>query len=194
MPFHSTLHPFFRCATGWSKGTVNCNFFLSDPKIPRSVITQWFLESSYREVLVFWCFKVSGAWSFAFLRISNTELLLLHTRPEHSKTPLHSSKPYKHTYTSPIWSQSPPPLILGQFWTTTDTKRNQQTPNDTNRWSQAPQKAVQGCVEVPVDIEWHLLVSGSVWRRLLVFYGVWRCEKGSQEFLKGYLSCCCGRV
>ena len=44
--------------------------------------------------------------------------------------------------------------------TTSDTNiRNQQTPNDTNRQSQAPQKAVQGCVAAPVDIEWHFLVS-----------------------------------
>ena len=166
---------------------------MSDPKISKSVITQWFLESLYREVLVFWCSKSVRCVEFCLLR--NFQYgAFVETRPEHSKTPLHSSKPYKHTYTSPIWSQSPPPLILRQFWTTTDTNRNQQTPNDTNRWSKAPQKAVQGCVEVPVDIEWHLLVSGGVWRRLLVFYGVWRCEKGSQEFLKGYLSCCCGRV
>ena len=43
--------------TGWSLKTVNCNFFLTDPKIKKSAKTQWFLESLYREVLVFWCFK-----------------------------------------------------------------------------------------------------------------------------------------
>ena len=43
-------------ATGWSKETVDCNFLLTDPKISKSVITQLFLESLYREVFVFWCF------------------------------------------------------------------------------------------------------------------------------------------
>ena len=49
-------------------------------------------------------------------------------------------------------------------------------------------------MEAPVDIEWHLLVSVGVRRRLLVTYGVWRCEMGSKEFLKGYLSAVYGRV
>ena len=70
---------------------------------------------------------MSGAWSFAFWCISNIEHLFHHARPEHSKTPLHTSKPHKHTYTSPICSQSPPPGISGQFRTRTDTNRNQQT-------------------------------------------------------------------
>ena len=32
-----------RKATGWSLKTVNCNFFLTDPKISKIAITQWFL-------------------------------------------------------------------------------------------------------------------------------------------------------
>ena len=43
--------------TGWSKETVDCNFLLTDPKISKSIITHWFLESLYREGLVFWCFN-----------------------------------------------------------------------------------------------------------------------------------------
>ena len=116
-----------------------------------------------------------GAWSFAFWYISNIEHLLHHTRPEHSKTPLHTSKPHKHTYTSPICSQSPPPGVSGQFRTTTDTNRNQQTPDDTNRRTQAPQKAVQGSVAAPVDIEWHLLESVGVFWCLTASFSVLWC-------------------
>ena len=89
------------------------------------------------------------------------EHLLHHTRPEHSKTPLHTSKPHKHTHTSPICSQSPLG-ISGQFSATTDTNGNQQTPIDTNRESQTPQKSIQEYVAADVDIEWHLLVSVGV--------------------------------
>jgi len=70
--------------TGWSLKTVNCNFFLTDPKISRSAITQWFLESLYREVLVFWCFKIVRCGNFAFWSFSNKEHLLHHSRPYHS--------------------------------------------------------------------------------------------------------------
>ena len=34
--------------TGWSLKTVDCIFFLTDPKISESAITQWSLESLYR--------------------------------------------------------------------------------------------------------------------------------------------------
>ena len=43
--------------TGWSKKTVNCNFFLTDPNFLKNAKPQWFLESLDRAVLVFWCFK-----------------------------------------------------------------------------------------------------------------------------------------
>ena len=62
--------------------------------------------------------------------------------------------------------------------TNQDTIRLQQTPNDTNRRPQKPQKAVQGCAAVRVDMEWRLLVSVGVWWCLLVSYVVWRCEEG----------------
>ena len=44
-------------ATGWSKETVYCNIFQTDLKISKSAITQWFLETLYHLVLVFWCLK-----------------------------------------------------------------------------------------------------------------------------------------
>ena len=142
----------------------------------QSMILSNIVQTTY--IARFWYFdvlKVSGAWSFAFWCISDIEHLFHHARPEHSKTPLHTSKPHKHTYTSPICSQSPPPGISGQFRTRTDTNRNQRTPNDTKRRFQAPQKAVEGCVAAPVHIEllsWCLLVPFGVWRHLLVSHVV----------------------
>ena len=79
-----------------------------------------------------------------------------------TQTTFRYSKPHKHTYSSFICSQTPPPGISGQIRTTADTIRLQQTPNDTNRLPQKPKKAVQGCAAVCVDMEWRLLVSVSV--------------------------------
>ena len=79
--------------TGWSKETVDCNSLLTDPKLPKSVITQWFLESLYREVLVFWCFKNARCVEFCLSEIFQYKTLLHHTRPEHSYAPSKEPKP-----------------------------------------------------------------------------------------------------
>ena len=55
--------------TGWSKETVDCKFLLTDPEFSRSVITRWFLESLYREVLVFCCFKNARCVEFCLSKI-----------------------------------------------------------------------------------------------------------------------------
>ena len=55
--------------TGWSKETVDCKFLLTDPKFSKSVITRWFLESLYREVLVFCCFKNARCVEFCLSKI-----------------------------------------------------------------------------------------------------------------------------
>ena len=54
-------------ATGWSKETVDCNLFLTDPNFLKSAITQWFLESLYREVLVFGYFKSVRCMEFCLM-------------------------------------------------------------------------------------------------------------------------------
>ena len=97
-PFTSSIqqmtNPAQKQDTGWSKETVDYKFLLTGPNFFKSVITQWFLESLYREVLVFWCFKNArcGAWNFAFPRFSNIKRLLHHTKPEHSDAPLKEPK------------------------------------------------------------------------------------------------------
>ena len=97
MPFHSTLHPFFRCATGWSKGTVNCNFFLSDPKISKSVITHWFLESSWGHSLRSIPFVMSGHLIFNFFQTLG--LPIFNTNPNNGcpkRIYQHSGQAHKH--------------------------------------------------------------------------------------------------
>ena len=49
----SGLYWLFRCATGWSKKTVTCNFFLADLKVIKNGITHTFLKRVHREVLIF---------------------------------------------------------------------------------------------------------------------------------------------
>ena len=97
---------------------------------------------------------------------------------------------HKHTYSSSICSQTPPPGISGLIRTTTDTIRLQQTPNDTNRLPQTPKKADQGCAVFRVDMEWRLLVSVGVWWCLLVSYVVWRCEEGVWGVFQSVSECC----
>ena len=67
--------------TGWSLKTVDCNFFLTDPKNSKSAKTQWFSKSLYMEVLVIWCFKIVRCVNFAFRSFSNKEHLLHYSRP-----------------------------------------------------------------------------------------------------------------
>ena len=56
-------------STGWSKETVNCNFFLTDLKMIKSGITQPFLEGAHREVLIFWCLQRVDVRSTTFSKI-----------------------------------------------------------------------------------------------------------------------------
>ena len=44
--------------TGWSKVTVTNNISMTNLKNTKNGLTQWFLESIYAAVLVFWCLKI----------------------------------------------------------------------------------------------------------------------------------------
>ena len=180
-------YPLLTCATGWSKETVDCNFLLTDPKISKSIITHWFLEILYREVLVFWCFNGVRCVEFCLFKhfqyraftapykawtLQNT-LLVLNTHP--NPINIHTLHPYAHNHLLQV---------------SRDNSGQQQTPPDTKRQSQAPQKTIWGCVAVQADIEWHLLVSVDVWRRRLVSYGVWRCKEGVWGVSQRVSECC----
>ena len=52
--------------TGWSKKTVNCNFFVTGVKFTKDGKTQSFLEMVHWEILIFWCLK-SVRWKTSCL-------------------------------------------------------------------------------------------------------------------------------
>ena len=79
--------------TGWSKETVDCNFLLTDPKISKSVKTQWFLGSLHREVLVFWCLKNARCVEFCLFGDFPIQSKLHQKWPEHSDAPSEEPKP-----------------------------------------------------------------------------------------------------
>ena len=99
------------------------------------------------------------------------------------ETPLDTSKPHKHTYSSSICSQTPPPGISELIRTTTDTIRLQQTPNDTNRLPQTPKRPFK-------DVRWFVLTWNGVCWCLLVSYVVWRCEEGVWGVFQSVSECC----
>ena len=47
------------CCTGWSIATVTNDISLRNLKNAKNGLTQWFLESFYAAVLVFWCLKMT---------------------------------------------------------------------------------------------------------------------------------------
>ena len=58
----------FWAATGWSKATVTNNISLMSLKIAKNGLTQWFLESFYAAVLVFWCL-IMIRWNKSFISL-----------------------------------------------------------------------------------------------------------------------------
>ena len=173
-------------STEWSKKTVKSNLFLTGPKISKSAITQWFLGSLYRAVLVFWCFKSVKCVEFCLSKLCYTIQGL-----KHSYTPLDAFKPHKHTYTPLLCSQKHPPVISGQFRTTRDTNRHQVRPTDTNRPPKRLFEDVWPFRLTSNGVLWCLLVSDGLCECLMLSRDVGRV---SEEFLRGYLSAFYGRV
>ena len=169
------------CATGWSLKTVDCNFLLTDPKISKSAITQWFLESSFREVLVFWCFKIVRYVKFCVLELFHSRAF---AAPFTASTLLYTLRRIQTPQTYIHFTQMLSDTSFRYLGTLQDNNRHQQTPNNTNRRCQTPKKAVQGCVAVYVDINFRLLVSDDILYCLMLSADVRRVSK---KFLKGYL-------
>ena len=101
-------------------------------------------------------------WNFAFWSFSTAERLLYHSRPQHSYTPLDTFKPYKHTYTLPKCSQTPPSGISGHFRTTTDTNRHQTTPTDVAKHPKRLFKDVWQFMLSSIFVCWCLMTSFTV--------------------------------
>ena len=128
--------------TGWSKETVYCNIFQTDINISKIVITQWFLETLYHLVLVFWYLK-SIKWkkSCIWEQFQHKAISLI-TRAEHSDSPSDASKLQKHPKKSLRY-----PLITspGTFKTYLDITKHQQTPTDTHRHHETPTGVKRHC-------------------------------------------------
>ena len=185
-------------ATGWSKETVDCNSLLTDPKLSKSVITQWFLESLYREVLVFWCFKSVRCVELCLLMyfqywafVASDKAWALQNTLTHIQTP----KPYIHftlmfTFTSSRYLR-----------TIQDKNRHQQKLIDTNRHQQTVPGNPKCCSRMRGASCWHQMAFAGVCWCLLVSDGVFQCpmvsgdlRRVSEELLKGYLCAVYGLV
>ena len=57
--------------TGWSKAPVTNNISLTNLKNAKNGLTQWFLESIYGAVLVFWCLKITRWKKMASARLKS---------------------------------------------------------------------------------------------------------------------------
>ena len=167
--------------TGWSLKTVDCNFLLTDPKISKSAITQWFLESSFREVLVFWCFKTVRCVKICLLKLFQyrvfatqykawalpyTLIRIQTLNKSISSTQIPLEKLLRH-----------PSDICRQHKTVKDVIRHQQTKIDVNINCHTSLNSLFGCLATSVGVVWCLLVSvvvlkcpeipeGGVWEHL----------------------------
>ena len=172
-------------STGWSLKTVDCNIFLTSPKISKSAKTQWFLESSYREVLVFWCFKTVRCVKICLLKLFQyrafatqykawalpyTLIRIQTLNKSISSTQIPLEKLLRH-----------PSDICRQHKTVKDVIRHQQTKIDVNINCHTSLNSLFGCLATSVGVVWCLLVSVGVcwcpevsrdtWRRCLRAFG-----------------------
>ena len=144
---------------GWSLKTVDCNLLLKGQKISKSAKTQWFLKSSFREVLVFWCFKIVRYVKFCVLELFHRRAF---AAPFTASTLLYTLRRIQTPQTYIHFTQMLSDTSFRYLGTLQDNNRHQQTPNHTNRRCQTPKKALQGFVAVYVDIKWRLLRSDGV--------------------------------
>ena len=155
--------------TGWSKETVDCKSRLTDPKISKSVITQWILESLYREVLVFWCFKGVRCVEFCLLKHFQYEAFVAPYKAWTLRCSLGGTQTLNTSITS---TQIPfqklarhPPHISRHHRTLKDAVRHQKTPTDSSK----RHSMSTGAATHPWTAFW------SAWDRLLVSFGVCWC-------------------
>ena len=176
------------CSTGWSLKTVDCNIFLTSPKISKRTKTQYFLESSYREVLVFWCFKTVRCVKICLLKLFQyrvfatqykawalpyTLIRIQTLNKSISSTQIPLEKLLRH-----------PSDICRQHKTVKDVIRHQQTKIDVNINCHTSLNSLFGCLATSVGVVWCLLlswsvprylkeVSESIWVKCMYVCGVW---------------------
>jgi len=164
-------------ATGWSKETVDCNISLTEPKKSKTAQTQWFLETLYWEVLVFWCpiclrcklffrFRVVTKWCYGSI-LQGLRTQIPQNTSERLQFPWmpfrYPQIPIRHpTYTP----QTPPRHIQGAR----NVNRRQQTPPDVLKQHLSVSLGVWSCLFVSGGVCCCLLASPAPWRCMV---GVW---------------------
>ena len=150
-------------ATGWCKETVDCNFLLTDPKISKSIITQWFLERVYREILVFWYFKSVRLVEFCLLEHFHYRAMAAPYKAwtEHLYTPWVTSKPYKHFFLGHkhMHRYLPTDTSSRYLETIQDNNGHQQTPANAIQCQQEPPRILEQPFGLPRTVCWCRLVS-----------------------------------
>ena len=155
--------------TGWSKETVTCNISLTEPKKSKTTQTQWFLETLYWEVLVFWCpiclrcklffgFRVVTKWCYGSI-LQGLRTQIIPNTSECLRSPWISLwHPQTLTRHPPDTQQT----FLGSRrcqQTTTDATRHKQTAPDTQRHWQVLFEYIWRCLLASVDISCSLDMS-----------------------------------
>ena len=116
---------------------MDCNFLLTDPKISKSAITQWFLESSHREVFVFWCFKNARCVEFCLSEIFQCKAIAASYKAWTLRYSLRGTQTLTTSINSTQISFEKllrhPPLISKNHRTLKDAVRHQKTPTGTSK-------------------------------------------------------------
>ena len=156
--------------------TVFFNLPLTDLTNQTNGITQWFLESWYLDILIFWCLIIVSWKNVFFSGLSMNGIIGSILQGLSAQiTPKHIWKPQASTNTTQIPSGNhidtlqTSPYNTRHQRTATDTNGQQQRPTDSNRHQRTLPGAfwwVWQCLLVSVSVCWHLLASCVVWRCL----------------------------
>ena len=146
-----------------------------DPKISKSAITQWFLESSFREVLVFWCFKIVRYVKFCVLELFHRRAF---AAPFTASTLLYTLRRIQIPQTYIHFTQVLSDTSFRYLGTLQDNNRHQQTPTDTKQHQPTLPNTQKGCSRMYGSLCWHQFSFAGVWWRPLLSYVVCICQKG----------------
>ena len=138
--------------TGWSNKTANSNFFLTDPKFLKNAITQWFLESLYREVLVFGYFKSVRCMEFC---LSESFQYRAFPAPCMAWTLIYTLRRIQTPQTYILFIYMLSDTSSRYLRTNQDNSRHHQTPTDTKRHQQTSPETQKGRSRMCGGLCWH---------------------------------------
>ena len=137
------MHTIYGHATGWSIATVFYHFFLTGTKKQKNPITQWFLQTLYMDILIFWCFRMVQRKKLLVSGLCQNNFMAPYCKDWNPKYPSNMSECLqfrlillRYPQTPPRRSPNTPQTSPGNSryqQTTTDDIRHLQTPSDTDR-------------------------------------------------------------